>query len=318
MNSNRSSPLHIPVMLKEILSMFAPVQGRPEPRYFDGTFGRGGHLQALMQAEPTLRAVAMDRDLDAIAYGKSQFSEALETGRLQLVHGNYTDFSEFNLGEFDFMLLDLGVSSPQLDEGQRGFSFYHEGPLDMRMNQSESLTAAQIIESYSEEELIQLFIDLGEISRPQRVVRAIVHDRKEKPFLTTKDLAGLIERVDGWHRKGHHPATQYFLALRMEVNQELTGVEKALKPLVLGLKPKGRLAVLTFHSLEDRIVKNVFKSLEDLGRPVNKKVLQPEWNEAKVNSRARSAKLRVFERSDLENASTEGPHYSKYRGHSDS
>ncbi len=315
MNLSNTPPLHIPVMLKEILSMFAPLNGRPELRYFDGTFGRGGHLQALMQAEPSIKAVAMDRDLDAIAYGKSHFSEVIEAGRLQLVHGNYTDFADFNLGEFDFMLLDLGVSSPQLDQGPRGFSFYHDGPLDMRMNQTEALTAAEIVQSYSEEELIQLFMDLGEISRPQRVVRAIVHDRKEKPFVSTKDLAGLIERVDGWHRKGHHPATQYFLALRMEVNQELSGVEKALKPLVLGLKPKGRLAVLTFHSLEDRIVKNVFKSLEDLGRPVNKKVLQPEWSEAKVNSRARSAKLRVFERSDLENAVPEGSHYSKYRGY---
>jgi 16S rRNA (cytosine1402-N4)-methyltransferase len=296
------SPLHIPVMLKEILNMFEPLKERSDLRYFDGTFGRGGHLRALMEAHPKITAVAMDRDLDAIDFGQKDFASWISAERLKLIHSNYTDFESQGLGLFDFMLLDLGVSSPQLDQGPRGFSFYHDGPLDMRMNQSEPQTAAEIVNNYTEDELVQLFTDLGEVSRPHRVVRAIVHDRKEKSFASTRDLAGLIERVDGWHRKGHHPATQYFLALRMEVNQELTGVEQALKPLVLGLKPKGRLAVLTFHSLEDRIVKNVFKSLEDLGRPVTKKVLQPEWSEAKTNSRARSAKLRVFERSESNEA----------------
>ena len=181
--------LHIPVMLKEIMTMFAPLGERAQLRYFDGTFGRGGHLGALLKAYPLLSAVAMDRDLEAIDYGKTHFAEQISQERLKLVHGNYTDFSNFDLGSFDFMLLDLGVSSPQLDQGQRGFSFYHDGPLDMRMNQTEALTAAEIIQSYSEDELIQLFMDLGEISRPQRAVRAIVHDRKEKPFVSTRDLA---------------------------------------------------------------------------------------------------------------------------------
>jgi 16S rRNA (cytosine1402-N4)-methyltransferase len=294
--------LHIPVMLKEILSMVEPLKERSNLRYYDGTFGRGGHLQALLEAHPKINAVAMDRDLESIEFGQKEFATWISEDRLRLIHSNYSDFEKFDLGLFDFMLLDLGVSSPQLDQGRRGFSFYHDGPLDMRMNQADGLTAAEIINNYTEDELVQLFMDLGEVSRPNRVVRAIVHDRKEKMFATTRDLAGLIERVDGWHRKGHHPATQYFLALRMEVNQELSGVEQVLKPLVLGLKPKGRLAVLTFHSLEDRIVKNVFKSLEDLGRPVTKKVLQPEWAEAKTNSRARSAKLRVFERSETNEA----------------
>ena len=143
-----------------------------------------------------------------------------------------------------------------------------------------------------------LFQEYGEIQKPYRVVKAIVHDRKEKAFTTTRDLAGLVERVDGWRKKGHHPATQYFLALRMKVNEELEILPQALKNLVLGLKPKGRIAVLTFHSLEDRIVKNTFKDLLNLGSPVNKKVIQPQWAETKINSRARSAKLRVFERSD--------------------
>lgn len=295
------SQLHVPVMLKEILEFFQPVIGQEEAsslelRYLDGTFGRGGHLRALMQNSSKITAVGLDRDLDAIDYGQKEFNDFIEAGRLKLVHANYSQFGELNLGLFDLMLLDLGVSSPQLDQGPRGFSFYGEGPLDMRMNQAETRTAADIVNEVDDHELLRIFQEYGEIQRPHRVIRAIVHDRKTKRFETTRDLAGLIERVDGWHRKGHHPATQYFQALRIEVNQELEHLENSLKPLILGLKPKGRLAVLTFHSLEDRIVKNVFKSLEDLGKPVNKKVVQPEWAEAKENSRARSAKLRVFER----------------------
>jgi 16S rRNA (cytosine1402-N4)-methyltransferase len=291
-------------MLKEILEFFQPVvlgsSDAGELRYLDGTFGRGGHLRALLEEYPQIKAVGLDRDIEAIEYGNRELKSWVESGRLRLVHGNYSEFESLDLGLFNLMLLDLGVSSPQLDQGPRGFSFYHEGPLDMRMNQAETRTAANIIAEESEEELARIFQSYGEIQRPHRVIRAIIHDRKTKKFETTRDLAGLIERVDGWHRKGHHPATQYFQALRIEVNQELEHLEKSLKPLVLGLKPKGRLAVLTFHSLEDRIVKNIFKSFEDLGRPVNKKVVQPEWAEAKENSRARSAKLRVFERADDE------------------
>lgn len=322
--SSEPVTLHIPVMLKEILAMAEPCLATSQlnpnnlaKRYFDGTFGRGGHLRAILDKFPETVAIAMDRDLDAIAFAEKNFAEMMGREQLKVLHANYLDFSKDQLGLFDFMLLDLGVSSPQLDEGLRGFSFYHDGPLDMRMNQSERLTAAEIIASYSEDELIQLFTDLGEVSRPQRVVRAIVHDRKEKPFVSTRALAGLIERVDGWHRKGHHPATQYFLALRMQVNEELSGLEASLKNLVLGLKPKGRLAVLTFHSLEDRIVKNLFKEFDQndgLGKPVTKKVIQPDWSEAKVNSRARSAKLRVFERAgaEVETSGLDDKHYGKH------
>lgn len=296
------SQLHIPVMLKEILEAAEPKLKSPTSegklRYLDGTFGRGGHCRAILEKFPTAEAVALDRDLEAIEYGQQNFIDLVQAGRLRLVHKNYSEFTADELGYFDFMLLDLGVSSPQLDQGLRGFSFYHDGPLDMRMNQSEKQTAADIVNNYSEDELIKIFTEYGEIRRPFRVVSAIAHDRKEKAFATTRDLAGMIERVDGWHRKGHHPATQYFQALRIELNQELDHLEKAILPLMHGLKPNGRLAVLTFHSLEDRIVKNLFKSSSELGFPVNKKVIQPEWTEAKTNSRARSAKLRVFERAD--------------------
>lgn len=294
--------MHIPVMLKEILEGFAPVltdRGAEEKlRYFDGTFGRGGHLRAVLEKDARISALASDRDPEAIAYAEENFKNEIQNERLSLRHANFAEFDPEIWGKFDVMLLDLGVSSPQLDQGRRGFSFYSDGPLDMRMDPTKGSTAAEVIQNASEDELLEIFQELGEIQRPHRVVRAIIADRDEKPFVTTRDLAGLIERVDGWRKKGFHPATQYFMALRLYVNQELESVTNALRNLVLGLKPKGRLAVLTFHSLEDRIVKNAFKDFAELGKPVNKKVIIPEWNEAKSNPRARSAKLRLFERSE--------------------
>ncbi|MBX2994470.1 MAG: 16S rRNA (cytosine(1402)-N(4))-methyltransferase RsmH [Bdellovibrionaceae bacterium] len=291
--------LHVPVMLKEILEIASPVLLDPEnesPRYFDGTLGRGGHLSEIMKLDSRIKGVAFDRDPEALEYVSNLRSDWIQDGRLLLKHSNYVDFSPSTEGLFDFMLLDLGVSSPQLDEGRRGFSFYHEGPLDMRMDNTKGDTAADLIANYDEEDLTTLFQKYGEISRPYRVIRAILHDRKDKPFETTRQLAGLIERVDGWHRKGHHPATNYFMALRLKVNEELDSTERSLRPLIHGLKPGGRLAVLTFHSLEDRIVKNLFKDEEELGSPLFKKVIKPTWEESQKNSRARSAKLRVFER----------------------
>ncbi len=292
-------PSHIPVMRTEILNSFASVladSDLAEIRYFDGTFGRGGHLKAILEADSRVTAVAFDQDPEAIIFGEKTYSEWVKNGRLKLFNLNFSDFEIERFGKFDLMLLDLGVSSPQLDQGHRGFSFYHDGPLDMRMNNESGATAADIVNNYSEDELIRIFKEYGEIFKSFRVVRAIVHDRKAKPFTTTRELAGLIERVDGWHKKGFHPATQYFMALRLEVNQELQAIENAFEKLVLGLRLKGRIAVLTFHSLEDRIIKNKMRSLEQLGFPVKRKVIVPSREEALQNPRARSAKLRVFEK----------------------
>lgn len=292
-------PLHIPVLLSEILELARPVFASVEQkqfRYFDGTLGRGGHLKEILKLDERICGVAYDRDPAALEYVSADCAELIQNKRLKLVHANYADFSFEKEGLFDFMLLDLGVSSPQLDQADRGFSFYHEGPLDMRMDPTKGATAADLVAALSEEELNHLFQNLGEIQRPFRVVRAIIHDRKEKPFLTTRDLAGLIERVDGWHRKGYHPATNYFMALRLKVNEELESTAQSIKPLINGLKLGGRLVVLTFHSLEDRIVKNLFKDEEELGAPLFKKVIKPTWDESQKNPRARSAKLRVFER----------------------
>lgn len=294
-----SQQIHIPVMLSEVLEVLSNHSiDETNCRYFDGTFGRGGHLQALLEKNKNLKVIAMDQDLEAIQYGENKFKNLIESGQLQLIHSNFSNFTAEQFGLFDIMLVDLGVSSPQLDEGRRGFSFYQDGPLDMRMDTTNGPTAADIVALFSEDELNDIFKEYGEIPSPYRVTRALVHDRKEHPFTTTRQLASLIERIDGWRKKGFHPATQYFMALRLQVNQELSVIQKALKPLILGLKPKGRLAVLTFHSLEDRIVKNFFKEQVELGRPLFKKVIQPEWSESKKNSRARSAKLRIFERGE--------------------
>ncbi len=294
-------PLHIPVMKDQIIEQLSPVIERSEnPRYFDGTFGRGGHLREILRQFPKLTAVAVDQDLEAIEYGRKEFSTEIQEGRLLIEHLNFANFTEEKFGKFDAMLVDLGVSSPQLDEGRRGFSFYHDGPLDMRMDATKGMTAAELIATASEEELNEIFHQLGEIQKPYRVTRAIVHDREKEAFLTTRQLASLVERVEGWRRKGFHPATQYFMALRLSVNRELEVVQNSMIPLIHGLTARGRLAVLTFHSLEDRIVKNLFKEQTELGTPLFKKVIQPEWAEQKKNPRSRSAKLRIFERSGNE------------------
>ncbi|RYZ78624.1 MAG: 16S rRNA (cytosine(1402)-N(4))-methyltransferase RsmH, partial [Proteobacteria bacterium] len=266
-------------MVADIIEAFAPFKDHPGPRYFDGTFGRGGHLRAMLNAFPNLKAVAMDQDQTAIQYGLQNFKTEVQSGAVDIVNSNFSEFQQHNLGSFDMMLLDLGVSSPQLDNAQRGFSFYNDGPLDMRMNQTQGITAEFILNTSSEQELNELFKHYGEVHRPFRVVRAIVHDRKTKAFQSTKELAGLIERIDGWRHKGHHPATQYFMALRLRVNAELEILQQTLPAMMRALNPGGRLAVISFHSLEDRIVKNVFKEDKEFGQQTHKKVILPTQDE---------------------------------------
>ncbi len=292
-----SFDLHTPVLLAEILNHFSVFEEQsdklPAPRYLDGTFGRGGHYRCLKMMLPGMTAVALDQDTEAIDFAKIKFSPFVESGELKVIHRNFSKISDLNLGLFDMMLLDLGVSSPQLDEAHRGFSFYHNGPLDMRMDSTQEVKASDLVNTLSEKELNDLFFKFGEVRKPFRVVRAIVHDRKEKPYENTHELSSLIERVDGWHRKGYHPATNYFMALRLAVNDELGVVERAIPEMIEALNPGGRLAVITFHSLEDRIVKYAFKE-STLGRPLFKKVIIPTDEECEKNPRARSAKLRVF------------------------
>ena len=288
--------MHKPVLLKEVID-FARAN---EPRtLLDGTFGRGGHTRALLETLPQLKITALDQDKAAVEYAKTSFAAPIAEERLRVEHFNFHDIKQFPHipeGGFDVILLDLGVSSPQLDEADRGFSFYSDGPLDMRMNQDAEMTAADVINTWSEVELINLFVKYGEVPRPQRVVRALVNDRKEKPFSRTREVAELMERVEGWRKKGHHPATRYFLALRMAVNNELSGLEASVPDLMRALSEKGRLIIITFHSLEDRIIKYAFKEAGELGFPLTKKVVVPSYAETQENPRARSAKLRVFQR----------------------
>ncbi len=308
MSLNQST--HIPVLLKEVLDQALDTArdlGRPLNRGFDGTFGRGGHTQALLGAHPELRVIAFDQDQDAIRFGTEKFSQEIAAKRLVLVRSNFENMAEAKTlagaDGFDFMLFDLGVSSPQLDVAERGFSFYHDGPLDMRMDDRLTVSAANIVNEWAEQDLARLFIGQGEVEYPFKVIRAILSDREKTPFTTTKQLAGLIERVDGWAKKGFHPATQYFMALRLEVNRELDVVAKALPEALKLLCPGGRLAMITFHSLEDRIVKSFFRDVEDgaaqgpaYGENVKRKAFKPTEKEIAENVRSRSAKLRVFRR----------------------
>lgn len=288
--------VHIPVLFNEIVSSFDPFVGQSDVTYLDGTFGRGGHYRLLLERNPKLKTIAFDQDPDAYAYAETHFGELMKSGHLMFYQDNFVNFEKHFPGQIDFALLDLGVSSPQLDEPSRGFSFYHDGPLDMRMNNNEGITAADLVNSMSEQELVGLFHSLGEVHSPFKVVRAILEDRKKQPFTTTKQLSGLIERVDGWRRKGFHPATQYFMALRLKVNRELDVIENVLPRLMAKLKPGGRLAVITFHSLEDRIVKTIFRTYPELGDPLKRKVTHPTREEELANPRSRSGKLRVFVR----------------------
>lgn len=283
---------HIPVLAEEVIHSFNNLTEKKDLIYLDLTFGRGGHYQLVKNKYQLKKAYATDQDLQAIAYCQQNYPE------VEISHENFLAYIQKIQGadiHFDMILCDLGVSSPQLDEAERGFSFNKLGPLDMRMNQKQALTAAEIVNNYSEEDLMSIFKEYGEIQNPYHVVKAIIKDRVTKTFDETTQLSGLIERVDGWRKKGFHPATQYFMALRLVVNRELQVVEEALPLFIEKLKDGGIFSVITFHSLEDRIVKNIFKN-SDLGFAVHKKVIVPSEEECKINPRARSAKLRVFQK----------------------
>ena len=296
---------HQPVLLDEILSLAG---GAGKPRWvFDATFGRGGHLKALKENFPSACLAAFDQDPVAVEWGRKNFPDQKKDF---IFHENFHNFSKkkdfifksFSIQEgFDLILLDLGPSSPQLDDPRRGMSFYHEGPLDMRMNTSmDTLRAEELLNQSPPEELYDLFYELGGIRNPRPVIRALIRRRRKSPLRSTVEFSQLIERSIGWRKKGRHPATLYFLALRIKVNNELEGLRQSLPSLISALSAgRGRLFVLSFHSLEDRIVKNIFKNscLKNEGFLVNKKVIRPKRAEVLSNPRSRSAKLRVFQKS---------------------
>ncbi len=247
---------HIPVLLPEAL---AALDLQPGGAYVDGTFGAGGYTRALLDAKPDIRVLAIDRDPSAILAGY-ELVEA-SGGRLTLAEDHFSELDrlaeQFGLAPLDGVVLDIGVSSMQFDQGERGFSFRFDGPLDMRMS-GEGTCAADLVNGESEERLADIFYYFGEERLSRLIAKAIDKDRRETPFETTKQLADMIGRIVHTKPGDIHPATRVFQALRIAVNDELGELVRALHAAENVLKPGGRLAVVTFHSLEDRIVKQFF------------------------------------------------------------
>ncbi len=304
-----TTELHRPVLFQEVLSWLQP---RPGGVYCDATVGYGGHARAILEAcGPDGRLVGIDRDAQAIEQAASRLGE--HAGRLTLVQAPFSRIEEV-LGTagalpLDGCLVDLGVSSPQLDRPERGFSFRHSGPLDMRMDASGGETAAEYLRRVEEGELSTVLHELGEERYARRIARAIIAARQQEDLSTTGALAALVAR--SIPRREHHkdPATRTFQALRMAVNRELPELQRLLADLPGCLRPGGRLAIIAFHSLEDRLVKHRLRELavqprNDRGGPLGapawrlltKKPVTASDAELADNPRARSAKLRVAER----------------------
>ncbi len=300
---------HRPVLVQEVIEFLAP---RPGSLVLDGTCGGGGHSEAILQEGANV--LGLDQDPDAIAHASDRLAQF--GSRVALRQANFRDagkvLDQLGIAQIGGVLLDLGVSSRQLENGARGFSLQRNGPLDMRMDPRRETTAADVINNYSEEELTQLFRELGEEPAARRIASQLVKQRKTAPFRETAQLARAVEKIV-WRHGRKHPATQVFQALRMEVNDELRALEDGLLGLTSRLQTGARFAVITFHSGEDRIVKNFFRdrSRQFLDRPewpeprpnpdfafqlITHKPVEPGEAEQRINPRSRSAKLRVAEK----------------------
>lgn len=304
---------HVPVLAREVIAALAPRAGGS---YCDGTFGAGGYTRAILEAAPDTRVVALDRDPEAILGGWSLVDQA--AGRLTLVESRFGELDEVarahGFTPLDGVVLDIGVSSMQLDDPERGFSFRHDGPLDMRMEKAGE-SAADLVNTLPESALADVIYEYGEERRSRAVARAIVAARREAPITTTKRLADIVASVVRAAPGDIHPATRTFQALRIAVNDELGELESALEAAERALATGGRLVVVTFHSLEDRIVKRFLS--ERSGREagpsrhapavageaptftlVGRKPVVAGEEEVRANPRARSAKLRAAIRTD--------------------
>jgi len=307
---------HIPVLKDEVITLIAP---RPGGIYVDGTIGLGGHTLALFAACQAITVVGIDIDKEALTIAADRLAPFNK--RVHFVHGNYRDIddhlSHLGIDFVDGIILDLGLSSYQLDNPCRGFSFCHDGPLDMRMDRSCSQSAQEIVNRYSEQELTDLIRRYGEERFAARIARAIVRVRKESPIERSEQLAELVKRTipRQFHPRRIHPATKTFQALRIAVNEELDNLAIGLKAAFAKLQSGGVLAVISFHSLEDRIVKRFFRQQEEpcicspelpvclCNKERSAKILTsrpiiPSSAEVAANPRARSAKLRATRRYD--------------------
>lgn len=288
---------HKSVMPQEVVKWLEPQEGEV---YLDGTLGLGGHarlLSDILGAGGTV--LGLDRDRSALARATTRLTEG--PARFIPLHSPYSRMDEAARGagfaEVDRILLDIGVSSMQLDEAERGFSFMREGPLDMRMDDTQALTAQEAVMSWPEQELARIFREYGEERFSEKVARIIVEERQQRPINNTVCLAEIVARAIP--RRGKiHPATRVFQALRIAVNDELGELERGIGAGVRLLRPGGRMALITFHSLEDRLAKWRFRALaaEGIVRLPCKKVVKPAYAECRVNRRARSAKLRILEK----------------------
>ncbi|MBS4687831.1 16S rRNA (cytosine(1402)-N(4))-methyltransferase RsmH [Aeromonas sobria] len=303
---------HITVLLHEAV---AGLDIKPDGVYVDGTFGRGGHSRLILQhLGPNGRLIAIDRDPQAIAEAAK-----IQDPRFEIVHGPFSGIASYLderglLGKVDGFLLDLGVSSPQLDDAERGFSFMKDGPLDMRMDPTSGQSAAQWLAKADVDDIAWVLKTFGEERFAKKIARAIVHDRVTEPYVRTRQLAEMIARVNPSKEKGKHAATRSFQAIRIYINSELDEIETALNGALEVLAPHGRLSVISFHSLEDRLVKHFIRKHEKgpevpYGIPLTEaqlaggrklksvgKALKPSDSEVSENSRSRSSVLRVAER----------------------
>lgn len=322
-----TEPQHLPVLLEEALGFLAPERGG---RFVDCTVGLGGHAAALLERFPDVTLIGFDRDPQALAQAARRLEGFGE--RVRLIRGRFSEIrqrlAEIGITKIDGILADLGVSSLQLDEARRGFSFSQEGPLDMRMG-SEGPTAADVVNHYTEKELTRIIKAYGEEPQARRIARAIVEERANQPFETTADLCQVVERVkgprfDGRPRGGFgrgrsgrlrgrriHPATQVFQALRIEVNRELQELAELLEESIELLDQEGRIVVISYHSLEDRKVKHRLRELASgtiepvtgqrlaetqVIEVLTKKPVRPSDEEVERNPRSRSARLRAGKR----------------------
>ncbi len=297
LTKNALKLIHKPVLLDAVINSLAI---QPDDIVLDGTIGFGGHSSAIyQQLGENGKLIGLDQDPVPYQYNLKQFDDKPNVFLFQKNYQYFADcLAEIGIDKINKVLIDLGISSFQIDSSNRGFTYQKEEPLDMRMDPlNNSLTAEKIINNYEEEDLFRIFFDFGEIKKPEKLVENIIIKRKLEPVLSTKNLVDIIKKsffFRNSHKLYFRTLSQVFQALRIEVNQELKVLENFLENIINYLEPNARIAIITFHSLEDKIVKQFAKEHSNVLEPVNKKVIKPKYEEVRLNSRARSAKLRIL------------------------